>query len=235
MLQNYFKIAWRNLFKNKLHTSVNLGGLTIGFTIGIAILLVVYSQFSFDRFHVNEKKLYQAYQVFNNVSGEKIENQFGLPAGPAYKAEAAAIDKMTRYTDGGNHIEYKGKDLVIPVMLADEDFFSMFSFSIIKGNKSNPLKSLTDVVLSEDGAKKIFGNEEPIGKSIKASVGETLQNLVVSAVVKNIQGSSINFDVITRIENKSDYALHQNEWGSRSQVLYVELKEVLLNIRLKCS
>ena len=225
MLQNYFKIAWRNLFRNKLHTIINMGGLIIGFTIGLAILLVVYGQFSFDHFHENGKKLYQAYQVFNNVGGEEINNEFGLPAAPAYKAGAPAIDKVSRFMDGGNHIGYKEKDFVIPVMLADEDFFSMFTFPVIKGNKANPLKSLTDVVLSEDAAKIIFGNEDPIGKSIKASVGEKLQELVVSAVVKNVQGSSINFDVLTRIENRSDYAIHRDNWGDRSHVVYIELKE----------
>ncbi|MEP6948450.1 MAG: ABC transporter permease [Ginsengibacter sp.] len=225
MLQNYFKIAWRNLFRNKLHTTINMGGLVIGFTIGIAILLIVYGQYSFDHFHANEKNLYQAYQVFNNLDGEDIENEFGTAAAPVYKAEASAIDKVSRYTDGGNHIEYKGKDFVIPVMMADEDFFSMFSFPVIKGNKGNPLKSLTDVVLSEEAAGRIFGNEDPIGKSIKVSVGEVLQELVVSAVAKNTQASSINFDVLTRIENKSDYAVHKNNWGDRSYFVYVELKD----------
>src|SRR5438094_189886 len=85
MLINYLKIAWRNLFRNKLHTAINTGGLVIGFVIGIAVLLVVYGQYSFDRFHVNGDRLYQAYQVFNNPTGEEIAQQFGLPAAIAYK------------------------------------------------------------------------------------------------------------------------------------------------------
>ena len=70
MLKNYIKIAFRILFKNKLHSSINIGGLIIGFTIGIAILLVVYDQFSYDHFNTNRKKIYQAYQVFNNPDGK---------------------------------------------------------------------------------------------------------------------------------------------------------------------
>src|SRR4030081_437051 len=100
MLQNYFKIAWRNLFRNKFHSSINIGGLIIGFTIGISILLVVYDQFSYDNFHVNGKRLYQAYQVFNNPDGEDVQNEFGMAAAPAYKKASPAIGRATRILDG---------------------------------------------------------------------------------------------------------------------------------------
>lgn len=226
MFKNYFRIAWRNLFRNKLHTSINIGGLIIGFTIGIAILLVVYSQLSYDNFHANGKKLYQAYQVFNKAGGEEISNEFAFPAAPVFKAEAPAIAKVSRFMDGGNHIVYNEKELLIPVMMVDEDFFSMFTFPVIKGNKANPLKNLTGVVITEDAAKKIFGNEEPVGKSIKASAGEKLQTFVVSAVVKDMPGnSSIKFDVLARIENRSEYAARKNDWTNQSHVVYVQLKE----------
>ena len=72
MFKNNFKIAWRSLFKNKFHTGINVAGLVVGFTIGIAILLIVYSQLSFDKFHTNNKRLFQAYMVFNKPSGEEI-------------------------------------------------------------------------------------------------------------------------------------------------------------------
>ncbi|MEP6746654.1 MAG: FtsX-like permease family protein [Bacteroidota bacterium] len=225
MLYNDMKIAWRNLIKNKFHTSINLGGLIIGFTIGISILLVIYGQFKFDKFHVKGDRLFQAYQVFNKPGGEEVANIFGFAQAPAYKAQVSGIAAATRFSDAGNKVEYKGRSLTIPVMLADEDFFSMFSFSILKGNKYNPLKNLTDVVISEDAAKKIFGNEDPIGKSIKTSVGDKLQDLIVSAVVKDVQFSSIKFDVLTRIENRSNYASQTADWGNRSQYVYIELKE----------
>ena len=225
MFKNYFNVAWRNLYRNKLHTSINLGGLIIGFTIGIIILLVVYAQFTFDHFHDNRKKIYEAYQVINKTDGQEITNQFGFAPAPIYKKEAPAIERATRITDGGNHVEYKGKDLVIPVTMVDEDFFPMFSFPILKGNRSNPLANLSDVVLSEDAVKKIFGNEDPIGKTIKASAGENLQKFIVSAVVKNFTNSSINFDIVTRIENRSNYAGSRNNWNDRSPNVYIELKK----------
>ena len=224
MLQNYFKIAWRQLFRNKLHSSVNIGGLIIGFTIGIAILLVVYQQLSYDDFHVNRNRLYEAYQVFNHPKGQDIQNEFPMAQAPAYKKGAPGIGRATRILDGGNHIEYKGRDISIPVMLVDEDYFSMFSFPIVKGNTANPLQSLTDVVLREDAAKQIFGNEDPIGKQIKASVGDKMQALVVSAVIKDGMATSLNYPILTRIENQSGYTAGQRDWASRALFVYVQLK-----------
>ena len=147
MLSNNIKIAWRNLFKSKLHTVINLGGLIIGFTIGIAILLVVFGQFKFDKFHAKADRLFQAYPVSNRVQGPEVNNIFGFVQANAYKAEATGIAAATRFSDGGNKVEYNNRSLTIPVMLADEDFFSMFSFTILKGNKYNPLRNLTDVVI----------------------------------------------------------------------------------------
>lgn len=225
MIRSYFKFAYRNLFRNKLHTSINIGGLIIGFTIGIIILLVVYDQFSYDQFHTNKKKLFEAYQVFNNPEGEGIANSFGYAAAPVYKAEASAIERTTRFVDGGNHIEYNGKDKQIPVALVDDDFLSMFSFPILQGNRSTPLKNLGDVVLTEDAAKKIFGNEDPLGKTIKASVGDKMQNLIVSAIIQHVTGSSINFQVLVRIENISNYSSAKLNWGDRAPFMYLQLKE----------
>jgi putative ABC transport system permease protein len=225
MFKNYFKVGWRNLHRNKLHTAINLGGLMIGFTIGIIILLVVYAQFSFDHFHDNRKRIYEAYQVINKTDGQEITNQFGFAPAAVYKKEAPAIEKATRITDGGNHVEYKGKDLIIPVAMVDEDFFPMFSFPILRGNRSNPLANLSDVVLSENAVKTIFGNEDPIGKTIRASAGENMQKFIVTAVVKNFTNSSVNFEIVTRIENRSNYAGSRNDWNDRSPGVYIELKQ----------
>lgn len=226
MLTNYFKIAWRNLFRNKLHTSINLGGLIIGFTIGIVILMAVYSMLSFDKFHKNGDHIYQAYNVFNKKTGEEIGNSFGFPAAPTYKAEVPAIEKATRYLNGGGKVVYNEKSIPVNVMMVDEDFLSMFSFPVIKGTSNNALGRLTDLVLTESAAKKIFGDVDPIGKTISASSGETMQSLTVSAVLKDFpSASSLRFDVLTRIENHSNYATDRNQWDNQHHPVYVQLKE----------
>ncbi len=226
MLTNYFKIAWRNLFRNKLHTAINVGGLIIGFTIGIGILLTVYNLLSFDKFHKNGKKIFQVYNVYNKKTGEDIGASFGYPAAPTFKAEVPSIEKATRFINGGGKVVYNEKQLGVNVMMVDEDFLSMFSFPVAKGPGGNPLGRLTDIVITEYAAKKIFGNEDPIGKTMNASAGEAMQALTVSAVLKDFpQNSSLRFDVLVRIENRSDYAINKNRWDNQHHPVYVQLKE----------
>jgi ABC-type antimicrobial peptide transport system permease subunit len=225
MLQNYGKIAWRNLFRNKLHSAVNIGGLVIGFTVGIAILLVVVQQFQWDHQHVNGKRLYEVYGLWHEPEKDNYATGFALGPGPAYKAEAPGIERMTRLGDGGNHVEYKGRIITIPVMTVDADFLSMFTIPVVKGRGADALRDLTDVVVTEETAKTIFGNEDPIGKQIKVSTGDLQQAVVVSAVVKDPVASSIRFQILTRIENRSDYAQNRQNWANSSVSLYVELKE----------
>ena len=223
MLQNYLKLAWRQLTKNKLHSSINIGGLIIGFTIGITILMVVYQQFNYDNFYTDQGRLYEAYQVFHHPAKTEFVNEFSMAQGPAYKAGAPGIEHTTRILDGGKHIQYKGRDLSIPVMLVDENLFSMFSFPILEGNTGNPLQNLNSIVLREDAAKQIFGNEDPIGKTIKA--GDQQMDLVVTAVTKEIYNTTLNYMAFARIENLNGYTASSKEWGNRMLALYVELKK----------
>lgn len=225
MFFNSLKIAWRNLFRNRLHSIVNIGGLIIGFTIGILILLVVYDQLSYDKFHVNKDRLYQAYQVFGRKTGDDYVSQFGFPAAPTFKEEAPAISRATRFVFGGRNVVYNDKELDITVMLVDEDFFSMFSFPVIAGNSGNPLQSLSGVVITEATAKKIFGNENAVGKTLNISTGE-LKSMTVTAVVKDCPlNSSIRFDMLARVENRSDYARDRSNWDSQHHPVFIELKE----------
>lgn len=222
----YFKIAWRNLLKNKWHTAINTGGLVIGFTVGLGILLVVYSQYRFDAFHANGKNIYEVYQsIVNKEKGEEVTSALSYAAGPAYAGGAASIEKMTRITDGGNHVQYNGKELLMPVLMADKDFFRIFSFDIISGDHQNPLQNLGDAVLTEEAARKIFGDADPIGKTIQASAGDQLKTYTVAAVIKTMLLSSIHFELITRIENRTNYAAGAGNWNDRAPSLYVQLKQ----------
>ena len=183
MLTSYFKTAWRSLFKNKFHSAVNITGLVIGFTIGLTVLLMVYSQLGFDKFHKNNKKIFQLYSEFYNKEKTDLSNSFGFPAASVYKAESPAIEKSSRFLFGGSNAWLGEKEVDLFVSLVDEDFLSMFSFPAVKGNKLNPLHSTGNIVLTENAAKKVFGNEDPVGKTIKTTAGVQMHALMVTAVL----------------------------------------------------
>jgi putative ABC transport system permease protein len=226
MFQNYFKIAWRSLFKNKFHTAINLVGLIIGFTIGLLVLLMVFGQFSFDKSHENRKRIFQVYNEYYKTNETEIGNVFGYPAGPAYKEGVDVIERAARFIGGSGAVLYNNREIEMGTMLTDEDFLRIFTFPIVKGNKSNPLKNLGDIVITEAAAEAIFGKEEPVGKTIKVNFGDGLKDLTVSAVAKDIpRNSSIQFRMLARIENRPDYTEEKANWNNQHHPVFVMLKK----------
>jgi len=226
MFKNSLKIAWRSLFKNKFYTSINIFGMVIGFTIGIVVLLAVYMQLSYDNFHENRDRIYQAYNMYYKQAGDESSPQFGYPAMPAFKAASPAIERASRYMYGGSNFWYGEKELDIPVMMVDEDFLSIFSFAVVKGNKNRPLGSLTDLVITEATARKIFGNENPIGKNVRCGPADNLKEMTVSAVVKDFPpNTSIKFDALSRFENRNDFAENKSNWANQNHPVFVQLKK----------
>jgi putative ABC transport system permease protein len=195
-LGHYFKTAYRTMQKNKLHSFLNITGMSVAFTCSILLLLSVYRDFSFDQFHANKDRIFKVYNFYNKPEGAELSSTMGYPMGPTLKAENIGIEKSTRIKYGGNKVRYKSKEIEIATILVDNDFFSMFSFPVVKGNKASPLGNLSDIVISEDASAKYFRGEDPIGKKIEVMAGGGWKNLIVSAVIKTKpQNSSINYDL----------------------------------------
>ncbi len=210
--------------KNKLHTAINVVGMSVAFTCSILLLLFVYQQFTFNKFHANVNRLYQLYNSYSTPQGIETSAEMGYPVAPALKAEGIGIEKTTRIKFGGRSVKYKDKDLDMEVSLVDNDFFTIFTFPIVKGNKANPLADLGNAVISEKAASKLFGTEEPVGKIIIANIGGESKSLVISAVLKDYpDNSSIRFDVLARPEISPDYADGKNNWDNHHHSVYVQL------------
>ena len=224
MYRNYFKTMLRNMQKNKLYTGINIVGMAVAFTCSILIFLTVYFMFSFDGFHENKDRLFKVYNYSKGPGGENYGTGMAYPIQPAVLAEQIGVEKATLVRDGGNGIEYQGKEFELGVKLVDNDFFSMFSFPVVNGNKDMPLGSTGDVVLSEHAAGIIFGMEEPVAKTIKVKISDTWQNLVVSAVVRDFPvNSSFKFDVLARTELNSSYPAIKTDWNNQHSELFVML------------
>ena len=224
MIKNYFKTLLRNMQKNKLHTAINIIGMGVAFTCSILLLIFVYQQFTFNKFHANVDRLFQVYNSYNGPQGVETTAEMGYPAAPTLKAEGIVIEKSTRMKFAGRGVKYKDKELDLEVKLVDNDFFSMFSFPVVKGNKANPLADLGNVVISENVAAKLFDKEDPVGKTINTNVGGEWKSLIVSAVLNDFpDNSSIKYDVLARPEISPDYAEGKNKWDNHHHPVYVQL------------
>src|SRR6476659_6836161 len=146
MIKNYFKIAWRNLLRNKGFSFLNISGLAIGMASAILILLWIQNEISYDRFHANEDRLYQAW------NREKFDNKLHCWSttpkilGPTLKQDYPEVEKETR-VNWNQHLlfSYGEKRLNVQGTMVDPDFLTMFSFPLLKGNTNTALNNVYSI------------------------------------------------------------------------------------------
>ena len=205
MLKNYFKIAIRNLSRNKLLSFVNITGLAIGLACVILILLFVKDEWGFDKFHKNGKDIYRLVQTTTDSSGkESRSGNTGVPHGPVFAAEIPEIENFCRIK-GWEMTTKKGNEgIKAMVLFADPSLFNIFSIDVLKGNAAEMLKGRNSVVLSENAAEKYFGRENPLGKNVEIEVDEALEPFMVTGIVKTPPlNSSIQFDMLIPFERQN--------------------------------
>lgn len=181
---NNIKISFRRLLRNKVHTAINVFGLSLGLTAFALILLFVRDEVSYDTFHENPDQVVRL-GVSLNVGGQ-IYNEASIPfpAAAALLDEYPDIEAAVRVFKDGNYplLQYGDRKYVEEKLyFADKDFFRVFGFELTSGNKATALSEPSSILISESMAQKYFGAENPIGKIIRYQ-GET--PLTVTGVVK---------------------------------------------------
>ena len=169
MFRNYFKIMVRNLRKFKALSFINIFGLSIGIVCFILISLWVTNELSFDKFHKNIDRLYR---VNTELPDGRIVPNSSLRLGKELKLRYPEIEEYTNFIPWARSlVKYKNKSYdENNIYLVDPAFFSMFSFDFIAGDKSNPLPDSYSIIMTEQTAKKYFGDENPIGKIVHSDI-----------------------------------------------------------------
>ena len=200
----------RNLQRQKLFSAINLLGLTVSIISALIIYLYVRNEFSYDRFHENAGRIYRVNQTF--IWGDRNDHQFGS-TGPgvanAIKEELQEVELTTSiHTPGNFQISYSNeKNEVVAfeqenILAADSNFFRMFNFPPVLGEKKTPLIRANTMVMTQSTAKKYFAEQNPVGKLVRVGVGESQQTYEVTAVVNDLpKNSYIQFDVLLSMES----------------------------------
>ncbi|WP_234736839.1 ABC transporter permease [Tellurirhabdus bombi] len=225
MLRNYFKIAFRNLWKHKTFALVNVIGMSVAFTSCLLLFLTAYHELSFDNFHTNKEHLYGLYQQSGKTDKSGM---MATPLTPALKKEfPKEMAHISRVMSAGSGIRLGDKEFSKMVRFVDADYLSMFTFPTIKGaGAKTALKDLNDVVISQDAAQDLFGAAEAVGKTVLLRINENWQPFVVSAVVTDFPAnSSLMFDVLARFETNPSYTQDKDRWGQNNHVVYVQLAD----------
>lgn len=221
MFRHYLTLALRNLVKYKSYALNNILGLTIGFACGISILLYVQNEISYDRYHENADRIYRV------VEGNDVKTPPLL--GPTLKEEYPEIEHFLRIQGTAGIWLMAYEDRVFyetDVAWADETLFDLFSFPLLRGNPDTALKDPFSVVITRSTARKMFGDEDPVGKVIVADNG--LADLRVTGVMEDIPDNShfwMDYFVSLSTAPFVGYPGTLNRWHVRYFYTYLLLNE----------
>ncbi len=223
MFKNYLKVTWRNLLKNKTFTGINIAGLAVGMASAALILFWVQNEVSYDQFHSNKSRIYQMYNR-SFFDGKMIcWDTTPKPMTKALKMDYPQVEKAT-HVDQANYLFTIGdKHLTLQGDHVDPDFLTMFSFPLVKGNANVALNSMKNIVITEKTAKKLFGDAEPMGKTIKI---DSIDFFTVTGVMKDLPNNTrFSFEYLMpwsyweKINKGED-----KNWGNNPVQTFVMLK-----------
>ncbi|HEX4850971.1 MAG TPA: ABC transporter permease, partial [Puia sp.] len=189
MLNNYFKIMWRRLNKNKFYSTINILGLTTGMASAILILLWIQNEVSHDRFYAKTDRIYLV-NTRDKLNGKIIAWQnTSKPVGLAIKKDIPEVEDVVRLNEyAANFLISAGeKHFSIHGEFADPGFLNMFSLPLLEGDPATSLSSPNDIVLTQQLAIKLFGNEKALGRTVRV---DSSDYFTVSAVLKDIPTNS---------------------------------------------
>ena len=223
MLINFLKVAWRSMLRGRSFTLINLSGLTIGMASALLILLWVQNELSFDREWTNNDRLYQAWNQGRGNEGIETWNITPTPLGPALKRDYPEVEKATRlnwdrlilFTVGDKKINLRGT-------MADPDFLTMFPFPFEQGDQNTALNRPNDIVLTRHTAKTLFGDVDPMGKTVRL---DNKYDMTVTGVMKDLpDNTQFDFEYVLPWTYMRWIGLEDNNWEDNSTHNYVLLK-----------
>jgi putative ABC transport system permease protein len=225
MLTNYFKLARRQFFRNKGYSFINILGLSIGLACMIILVAFIKNELSYDNFYKNKDRLYRVY-IESEYEGETVNvAPVMLPFALAIKADIPEIEAVTRISRNDRLVRNGDKVFFEKIKFADEDLLKVLSFDLIDGDINNVLNGPNKIILSEDRAKRYFGDKEPVGQTL---VLDNNENFIVTGVFKNIpQNSHLRENIFASISTLYKEGLERlNEWTHLSNdFTYVLLKK----------
>ena len=223
MFSNYLKIAWRNLVKNKTFSVINIAGLAIGLGCFILIALYILDEISYDRFHEKSDRIYR---VDSDIRFGGTDLKLAVcsdPMGPTLKKDYPQVEEYVRiYASSGSKLLKKGTEFIVEenVAHADSTIFRVFTLPAIQGNTATALNEPNTVVITESAAKKYFGTNNALGRTIETDNGELYK---VTAVIKDMpHNSHFNLDFIFSMDNV-DYGF--GTYLSHNFQTYILLRE----------
>lgn len=239
MLRNYITTCLRNIFRAPTYSLINLAGLTMGLVSCMLVFQYVFFENEADGFHNGGDAIYRvALKTVTNQGTPETQAQLFLGAGDAFKREVGGVENFTRiradffqegptlsYTTGSDRVAIKD----VAALIVDSTFLDVFSFPLVKGDRKTALQTPHSIVITESTALRLFGDQDPIGKTLEYALNQGPQSVQVSAVAKDVPSNShIQFDVIVPLRQYLNNIPPQNraaysDWNFDEFTTYVAL------------
>lgn len=222
MLQNYIKIAWLNIKNHKVYAFINIFGLAIGLLCFLFIAIYVVDELSYDRYPTNAKNIYRVNLSVPGNGDVAVYPNVDFAVGPGMTKEFPEIKSFTRMSLATDFIRYE--DVFFKedkLAFADSNFLQLFSIPLVKGNDQNALVQPNSIVISNALAKKYFGNQDPIGKSMVVGLRNALYK--VTGVFDKVPDNS-HFH-LNAVMSLSTFNIPHPTWSNIGEYTYLELND----------
>ena len=229
MLFKNLRIGWRNIRKNGIFSIINITGLSLGIAVVALILFWVVDELSFDKFNKNIDRIYTVYEHQQYSEGQELFTYCTpFPMSKEFVNSYSEVENATTFANVGEQLlSYEDKEYKEgPVICADNEFLNIFSFEILEGDR-NALLAPDKVVINEEVARLLFGNESAVGKMIKFNDEYSFS---VGAVVKTDKfNSTIDFKILAPLKLVENFGADLTRWGNnwpRTTLLLTENADV---------
>jgi putative ABC transport system permease protein len=234
MFWNNLKIAWRDLKNQPGLSLINIIGLSIGMACFTLFLIYALHEFSYDQFHHDHSQIFRVYR-WTKSYGDRTESKdvyLPMPLGKALEQDFPDVETSIRFREdwGDEFVRIDGQVGRKGMAYADPEFFDVFDFSIIYGNKKAPLANVDDIILTESTAVELFGESNPTGKTMEIQIDDDFVPFKIAAIVADLPSySTIQFNMLASfdfLENRTNNGKQSRDnWNRSSYWVFVKMKQ----------
>lgn len=235
MIRNYLKIAFRNLTKYKFISFINLFGLTVGLTCCLLIFTFILHEVSYDKYQPNAGRVYRVTRTFYNLQNNSISlnlSTISPPFAPLLQNDFKEIEDITRFVDYSPAPVKYGEKIISEknIFFADEKFFDFFKTQMVEGNQKKALADPYSAMLSDEMAKKYFGNEEPMNKIIRVNYGRFFDFKITGIFKPFPSNTHFHPNILLSFGTMNDTLIYGAEnlrtnWGNNDFFTFIRLPE----------
>ncbi len=227
MIRNYIIVALRNLWRNRGFAAINIFGLAIGLATSIFIFLYVINELTFDRFHEKADRIYKVWISGKMPTGEMHDANTAGPMAEALLNDYPEVENVVRLRQMGGWLVQQGDRKFLETenefIFADSTFFEVFSFRLIRGNPRTCLKDPRSIVLTEEYARKYFGDSDPMGRTLKIEQDTNLS--VVTGIMQDFpENSQLQCKMLGSLSTYPQRD-HPINWVNQNYHTYIVLAE----------